>query len=315
MLLKIAIVGAGPAVCLLARLLLQADQKFDVTIFEAEPDINFRARGGTLDLHEATGLAALKKAGLFDQFLVHARYDGDAIKIADKHLLCYVNLGASKKGYTAGRPEIDRPRLRELLFHSLPARTVQWNKKLVRVDESRCLHFADGTSRGGFNLIVGADGAWSRVRALLSDVQPYYSGIGGYSLTIRDAEKTTPDLYCLLNRGSLSASSDGRGIMAQYIGDGSINTAAFAARSEDWQRECQYDVDDPEAVRRALRKEYLLGPTVGPTHPTDRGHCDTRLIHAPGWFSLGPCCRGHFDRRRGASYGMYHEPLMHPRLT
>lgn len=47
---KIAIIGAGPAGCALARLLQQSDHQIDVTIFESEASPNFRSQGGTLDL-------------------------------------------------------------------------------------------------------------------------------------------------------------------------------------------------------------------------------------------------------------------------
>ena len=53
MALKIAIVGAGPAGCMLARLLQHSDQahNIDVKIYEGESSINYRSQGGTLDLH------------------------------------------------------------------------------------------------------------------------------------------------------------------------------------------------------------------------------------------------------------------------
>lgn len=52
MALKIAIIGAGPAGCALARLIQHSDQKHNisVTIFEAEASLDFRSQGGTLDL-------------------------------------------------------------------------------------------------------------------------------------------------------------------------------------------------------------------------------------------------------------------------
>ncbi|KAI5369275.1 Putative FAD/NAD(P)-binding domain superfamily [Septoria linicola] len=153
--LKIAIVGSGPAGCMLARLILNNDDHgTTVPLFESEHSINFRSQGGTLDLHEKTGQAALKQAGLFDEFLKHARYDGEAMKIADKNLLCYITQNGSKKGSktSTGRPEIDRPLLRQLLFESLPKGTVHWSKKLRQIDEHHVLHFADGTKAQGFDL-------------------------------------------------------------------------------------------------------------------------------------------------------------------
>ncbi|EME50203.1 hypothetical protein DOTSEDRAFT_68917 [Dothistroma septosporum NZE10] len=254
--LNIAIIGAGPAGCLLARLLFESKQQISVTLFESESSPNFRSQGGSLDLHETTGQAALKKAGLFDHFLEHARYDGEALKIADKKLLCYVKMAGSKadgKNGT-GRPEIDRPKLRELLFNSLPEGAVHWNKKLARVDQNHVLHFADGTSQGKFDLIVGADGAWSKVRPRVSDAQPYYSGIAGHSWYIPDVQNRAPELHDAVNRGSLFSFSDGKSIMAQQMGDGGINVGTWSVRPENWQS--SYDARNPKAVKEAARKDY-----------------------------------------------------------
>ena len=259
MTLKIAIIGAGPAGCMLARLLQQSKHDIGVTMFEGEGDVDFRAQGGTLDLHEKTGQAALKAGGLFDEFLKYARYDGEALKICDKKLLCYINMGGSKPNSNkigTGRPEIDRPKLRELLYHSLAEGTVVWKHKLVRVDEDLKLHFSDGGVESGFDLIVGADGAWSKVRPSLTDEQPFYSGIGGHAFRIPDAERTQPELYELVNRGSVFSTSDAKSIMPQYMGEGSINISTWGVRPKDWQKTCGYDVHDAVATKEACRKEF-----------------------------------------------------------
>jgi len=213
-----------------------------------------------LDLHEKTGQAALKAAGLFDEFKKHARYDGEAMKLADKNLLCYVKMNGAEKGSTSGRPEIDRPVLRQMLYDSLPEGMVQFQKKVLQVeqnDEKMTLHFADGTTAIGFDLIVGADGAWSKVRPLLSDIKPFYSGIAGHNFRMPDVEKRKPELYKLVNRGSLFSWSDGKSIMAQYMGDGSLNISTWSLRDVDWQKTSTYDVRDAKAVKEACRKEYL----------------------------------------------------------
>ena len=51
---NIANIGAGPAGCILARLLQPL--KVDLIILESDPSPNVRAQGGTLDIHEETGL-------------------------------------------------------------------------------------------------------------------------------------------------------------------------------------------------------------------------------------------------------------------
>ncbi|KAI7279400.1 putative oligopeptide transporter [Hortaea werneckii] len=267
--ISIAIIGAGPAGCMLARLLTQSQPKFEVTIFEGESSLEFRSQGGTLDLHASTGQRALRAAGLFDEFLKYARYDGEALKICDKNLLCYIiqegNSNAKASSFS-NRPEIDRPQLREILFQSLPEGTVQWNRKLksISTNDSRpTLHFADGTTATGFDLIVGADGAWSRVRPTLTNERPFFSGIAGYSLVIPQAQKQNPKLFDLVNRGSVFAFSDGKGLTAQYMSDGSLNVGVWGVRAEAMAGEgrnkidTHYDTQDAEVpLKSRLREQY-----------------------------------------------------------
>lgn len=75
--LNVAIIGAGPAGCTLARLLQVSKAPVTVTIFEREASLDVRTQGGTLDLHTDTGIAALKKAELYDEFLKFARFDAE----------------------------------------------------------------------------------------------------------------------------------------------------------------------------------------------------------------------------------------------
>jgi 2-polyprenyl-6-methoxyphenol hydroxylase-like FAD-dependent oxidoreductase len=73
----IAIIGAGPGGCILARLLY--NNHIPCTIFEGEVSIDYRAQGGTLDLRARTGMAAIKEAGLWKEFQKYARYDGESL--------------------------------------------------------------------------------------------------------------------------------------------------------------------------------------------------------------------------------------------
>jgi 2-polyprenyl-6-methoxyphenol hydroxylase-like FAD-dependent oxidoreductase len=78
---KIAIVGAGPAGCTLARLLLYKKIDVEVTIFESEKGLNARTQGGTLDLHTESGIKALKECGLYEEFLELARFDAEGVQL------------------------------------------------------------------------------------------------------------------------------------------------------------------------------------------------------------------------------------------
>jgi 2-polyprenyl-6-methoxyphenol hydroxylase-like FAD-dependent oxidoreductase len=259
--LKIAIVGAGPAGCLLARLLKHQannDTDIDITIFESEKSIDYRSQGGTLDLRAKTGQRALREAGLYDEFLKHARFDGEALSIADKDFVRYLTVKGNQNAnsVTSGRPEIDRPVLRRILYESLPEGTVCWNHKLDHIEEPGTLHFTNQPPRSGFDLIVGADGAWSRVRNHLSATKPYYSGISGHAFSIPNAAQSTPDLFAQTNRGSLFAWSDNKSIMAQCMGDGSLSIYTWSRRPATWRKDCGYDVHDAKAVKEACLRNY-----------------------------------------------------------
>ena len=251
--LKVAIIGAGPAGTTLARLLIRAS--IPVTIFEGESSMSVRAQGGSLDLHTNTGLKALREAGLFEEYTQYARYDGEAINLADKNLVSLLKLGGATEASSRGRPEIDRARLRQILVNSLPEGTIRWNCRLRSVDvKDLSLHFDHGVETE-FDLLVGADGAWSKVRPVLTNVKPYFVGLGGYDLFIHNAEKNHPDLYELVNRGSLMTYSDGKGLSAQQRGDGTIIVYASGRRDEDWKETCGYDLHDASAMKKAIKEE------------------------------------------------------------
>jgi 2-polyprenyl-6-methoxyphenol hydroxylase-like FAD-dependent oxidoreductase len=257
--LTIAIVGAGPAGCMLARLLkYRAGNDIHITIFESEKSIDYRSQGGTLDLHVKTGQRALKEAGLYDEFFKHARFDGEALSIADKHFVRFVTIKGNEDANksTTGRPEIDRPVLRQILYESLPEGTVCWNHKLDHIEQPGTLHFVNQPPRSGFDLIVGADGAWSKVRNYLSSTKPHYSGISGHAFSIPNAAQSAPDLLAQTNRGSLFTWSDAKYICAQCMGDGSLSISTWSRRPATWRDDCGYDVHDAKATKEACLREY-----------------------------------------------------------
>ena len=251
---KIAIIGAGPAGLTLARLLHVAS--IPSTIFEADNATSHHPQGGTLDLHTDTGLAAIKTAGLWEAFHPHARYDGEAAIFADKHFTKHFEIAGSSEETSNGRPEIDRTKLREILLESLPKDAIKWGQKLRKVDDDLTLHFIDGSAETGFDLVVGADGAWSKVAALLSDTKPFYTGLGGLTMKVADARNRAPYLEKLVNKGSLFAFSDGKQIVSQFNGDGTVRIYTWFKAVEDWQKSCEYDMRDVGQVKQFLAKKF-----------------------------------------------------------
>ena len=276
---NVAIIGAGPAGSTLARLLIRAS--IPVTIFEGESSISVREQGGTLDLHTNTGLKALREAGLQEEYAQYARYDGEALNFTDKNLVSLIRVGGTTEASSRGRPEIDRARLRQILVNSLPEGTIRWNCRLRYVDaHDLSLHFDHGVEKG-FDLLVGADGAWSKVRPVLTDVEPHFVGLGGYDFFVHDAEKNHPDLHKLVNRGSLFAYSDCKGLVAQQRGDGTIIVYASGKREEDWKKTCGYGVHNASEVKKAVREEFKdwAEPLVKLTQVADDNDLNPRSLY------------------------------------
>lgn len=179
----IAIVGAGPCGLTFARLLHNAGVDYVVFERDASPEPTSRYQGGTLDVHGQTGQEALRRAGLHAEFEKLARRDATTMTVQDAH-------GNHRGTFGEGRdaPEIDRLQLRQILLDSLPADRIRWGKALrsVQRDGQRkqsdptglVLHFTDGSTETGFRLVVGADGAWSKLRQLVSDSQNSPQGSG-----------------------------------------------------------------------------------------------------------------------------------------
>ncbi|KAI1107421.1 FAD/NAD(P)-binding domain-containing protein [Jackrogersella minutella] len=280
---KIAIIGAGPAGCMLGRILSLSDVPF--TIYESDASPNYRSQGGTLDLHPGTGLTAMKEAQLWTEFLEHARFDGDYMMMADKDLKPYIQMGPSNK--LNERPEIDRFQLRRILTESLPEGTIKWGHRLQRVEGENTLIF-DHTTESGFDLVIGCEGAWSKVRSYISPVvKPHYTGVGYHRLTILDAATTTPDLYKTINRGSVFASSNGQRIAVQQMGDGSINIGWATRRPENWTQTCGYNPHNIDQVKKAILEEMEdWSPQLrGAIEKADSSVCDPKnLYQIPvGW--------------------------------
>lgn len=138
-----------------------------------------------MDLHREMGQPALREAGLFEAFQKHALPGAEAMRLVKSDGTVFWDendTNVAGAGGSGDRPEIDRAKLRDILLHSIEPNSVQRNKKLVRVESAEALsvkynvHFVDGVE-AGFDLVVGADGAWSKIRPLLTDQLPFYSGI------------------------------------------------------------------------------------------------------------------------------------------
>ena len=173
----IAVVGGGMGGLTLARLLQM--ENANVKVYERDANRDVRVQGSTLDLHEGTGLEAIKRAGLLDEFYAHHRPIASKMRIVDETLKIKFDDHGNEKTIAENRPEIDRAPLRDILLNSLKADTVVWDSHFVSMEKQGggwLLHFKNGTSAYA-DLVVAADGANSKVRPYLSTENPVYSGV------------------------------------------------------------------------------------------------------------------------------------------
>ncbi|WP_204343404.1 FAD-dependent oxidoreductase [Paenibacillus elgii] len=248
----VTIVGAGLGGLTLARVLHV--HGIPATIYEAEPSAEARAQGGQLDIHEDNGQLALQAAGLFDEFLGLIHKGGEATRVLDQH--GKVLFDKPDDG-NAGRPEVLRGDLRRLLIDSLPAETIQWGKKLINVephgDGRHELTFADG-STVSTELLVGADGAWSKIRPLLSDAQPEYVGTTLIETYLYDADVRHSAAAKAVGSGAMFALAPGMGISAHREAEDILHTYVQLNRPVEWI--AGIDFTDATAATRAVAAEF-----------------------------------------------------------
>ncbi|MBF6340688.1 FAD-dependent monooxygenase [Nocardia abscessus] len=244
--MDIAIVGAGLAGLTLARVLHV--NGIDAVVYEREPSRDARGQGGMLDIH--SGQRALHEADLIDRFHVIARGEGQDMRLLepDGTLLLQED---TPDDAPLERPEVDRADLRNMLLDSLPEDVVRWGHASESADNG-LLHFADGSS-ATYDLLVGADGAHSRVRALLTDARPTHIGQNVVELGIPDIDRTHPDLAAMVGRGNYWVLGNGLSLAAQRNGDGRVRIGlSFYNTAEDWFATSGIPFDDPAAARARL---------------------------------------------------------------
>lgn len=253
---KIAIIGGGMAGLALARLLQL--QKLDVKVFERDFDQNVRVQGSTLDLHEGSGLEAMKRAGLLDQFYKQHRAIASKMLLVDRSLNIKFDDHNFEKLTAETRPEIDRAPLRDILLNSLNPNTVVWNSNFLSMEKAKNgwrIHFKNGTHAYA-DFVVAADGANSKVRPYLSSLKPIYSGITLIQGDIDDAADNAPKLFAFAKGGKVMAFDDEKMIGYGLKGDGSLMFVVCFKSSDNWLYSCGIDFKNKDQVLAWFRKEF-----------------------------------------------------------
>jgi 2-polyprenyl-6-methoxyphenol hydroxylase-like FAD-dependent oxidoreductase len=308
----VTIIGAGLGGLTLARVLHVHGMA--VTVYEAEASANARAQGGMLDIHENNGQLALKAAGLFDKFVEIIHAGGQATRVLDKD--GNVLLDEPDDG-TGGRPEVPRGDLRRILLDSLPAGTVCWGRKLTAVSPlgggRHMLTFADG-STAMTDLLVGADGAWSIVRPLLSAAKPTYVGTSFIETYLLDSDTRHQASAEAVGGGALFALAPGKGIAAHREPHGVLHTYVQLNKPKDWIDSIDFsdsvialakvaeEFDGWASELTALITDGETDPVRRPIHALPVEH---RWERVPGVTLLGDAAHLMIPSGEGANLAMF----------
>ena len=250
--MTVTIIGAGLGGLTLARVLHV--HGIAATIYEAELSAETRTQGGLLDIHEEDGQVALREAGLIDAFRAIVHPGGEASRLLDRDGKVLMDQPDDGKG---GRPEVLRGELRRILIASLPSGTIRWGKKLAGVlalgNGRHELTFTDGTSVTS-DLLVGADGAWSKVRPLLSDARPRYVGTTFIETSLSNADTRHAAAAEAVGSGALFALAPGKGIFGHREPGGVLHAYIALNRPAEWIADI--DFTDTAAATARIAAEF-----------------------------------------------------------
>lgn len=255
---KVAIVGGGPGGLTLARLLQL--EGVDVKVYERDVHKNIRHQGSTLDLHEESGLEALRRANLMTEFKEKHRPNAGRFVILDKDGNIVLDEHALGDDYEETRPEIDRQALRDILLDSLTPETIVWDSQFIsmeRENEGWLIHFKNG-NKVYADFVVASDGANSKIRPYITDINPIYSDITIIEGNVYNAAKNAPKMWELTNggNGSVMILGDNQSLSMNTKADGTLSFYSGNKYPENWVADSGIDFRDKKAVEVWFKEQF-----------------------------------------------------------
>lgn len=249
---EITIIGGGIGGLTLARILYV--KGIPAKVYESDASPNARTQGGQLDIHDYNGQIALKEAKLWDEFTSIIHEGADAVRFLDTDGNILLDLPSDDSNV---RPEVLRGDLRKILINSLPSDMIIWDKKVRNVQEiadgKYQVDFQDDTSIVS-NILVGADGAWSKVRKVLTDVKPEYAGTTFLDAYLYNVDEKYPETAKIIGSGSCFALSPNKGMTAHREPNDTIHTYIQLNCAEEWIK--NIDFTDKQASIDTISSQF-----------------------------------------------------------
>ncbi|KAI9147237.1 Monooxygenase asqM [Paramyrothecium foliicola] len=282
---RIAIVGGGPAGLTLGLLLHKKNIPFTLYELRQKPAAEDLSRpSGMLDLHEDTGLAVIKACGLHKKFLPLTGECTENFIVAERNgKILFTSEGENT------RPEISRNNLTKLLLGNLPAENVKWGRKLFSASQTTNAQHETVLNFGAhgkhtYDLVVGADGAWSKVRHLLTDNKPRYTGMHIITLTIQEVTRKYPHLAQLVGSGSFSSLGNKHAVISQRGANDSARIYLwFTVPDENFATSSGFTGKPASSAKYKLLEDDALYGTFGPlVKELIATACDEEAADNPG---------------------------------
>lgn len=264
---QVAIVGGGPGGLTLARLLQV--KGVNVKVYERDVNKHARVQGSPLDLHDESGLAALIAAGLLEEFKRNFLPGADRKKIMNEQAEVLFSDHDTKAeenfGHEHFRPEIDRGTLRKILLDSLQPDTVVWDSHFISMDKQGDgwkLNFKNKEPVYA-NIVIGAEGANSKIRSYVTGIKPFYSGVTMLEGNVLNAKQAAPNITALLQGGKIMAFGKEQDILMGQKGNGEIGFYFSFKTHEHWAKESGLNFSDRAQLLEWFKNDTLPGVTSG----------------------------------------------------
>lgn len=213
-------------------------------------------------MHKESGLAALRKANLLDEFKKNIRHGADKKIIVNERAEIFFSDHETKPGENSGseyfRPEIDRGALRKILLEYLQLETVVWDSYFISMEkqnEGWLLHFKNGSSAYA-DIVIASDGANSKIRPYITNIKAFYSGVTMIEINVYDAEKATPHIYALLNGGKIMAFGNTKCLLGGQKGSNDLGFYTSFKADENRAANNGLDYSDKTQLLEWFKKEY-----------------------------------------------------------